>query len=219
VVNDIPLLFEATDPAQFDVIVLVDAPVSLRRTRLRAMRGLSNEDADRMISAQMPAERKRPASQFVIDNSGSQKQLEGQTRTVFRELRRRAAVKALGVKDHPSLLLVAEPKEDPPAFPAVQARYKDAGASVEWVTKPTQFASELERSKPQAMLSTAAAAPAARRAWEESGRPGTLLYLSDDPDPIAVRLDLRPWGGELVALAEEGALGLPPRTDLFASPK
>ena len=49
VVNDIPLLFEVLDPAQFDAVVLVDAGVPLRRTRLRAMRGLSNEEADRMI--------------------------------------------------------------------------------------------------------------------------------------------------------------------------
>src|SRR6266550_2120756 len=62
VVNDIPLLFEALDPAQFDAVVLVDAGVALRRTRLRAMRGLSNDEADRMIAAQMPAERKRATS-------------------------------------------------------------------------------------------------------------------------------------------------------------
>src|SRR5258705_870384 len=36
VINDIPLLFEVLDPAQFDTIVLIDAPVALRRTRLRA---------------------------------------------------------------------------------------------------------------------------------------------------------------------------------------
>src|SRR6266545_7084529 len=56
VVNDIPLLFEALDPTQFDAVVLVDASTALRRTRLRAMRGLSNDEADRMIAAQMPAE-------------------------------------------------------------------------------------------------------------------------------------------------------------------
>src|SRR5438094_6944651 len=71
VVNDIPLLFEVLDPSQFDAVLLVDAGVALRRTRLRAMRGLSNEEADRMIAAQMPAERKRPRSHFVIDNDGS----------------------------------------------------------------------------------------------------------------------------------------------------
>src|SRR5919204_1776399 len=67
VVNDIPLLFEVLDPSQFDTVVLVDAPVPVRRTRLRALRGLSNEDADRMIAAQMPAERKRPQSQYIIE--------------------------------------------------------------------------------------------------------------------------------------------------------
>ena len=49
------------------------------------------------------------------------------------------------------------------------------------------------------------------------GRPGKLLYLSEDPDPIAVRLDLRPWGkGRVaVALTEEGGTGLAPRADVW----
>src|SRR5258707_2057655 len=71
VVNDIPLLFEVLDPAQFDAVVLVDAPIALRRTRLRALRGLSNQEADRMIAAQMSAQRKQPQSQHVIDNAGT----------------------------------------------------------------------------------------------------------------------------------------------------
>src|SRR5205823_10252571 len=62
------------DPAQFDAVVLVDAGVALRRTRLRAMRGLSNDEADRMIAAQMPAERKRAKSDVVIENEGSLEQ-------------------------------------------------------------------------------------------------------------------------------------------------
>ncbi len=95
VVNDIPLLFEALDPTQFDAVVLVDASVALRRTRLRAMRGLSNDEADRMIAAQMPAERKRAKSDLVIENEGSLEQLERQARAAFDELRHRAAVAAL----------------------------------------------------------------------------------------------------------------------------
>jgi dephospho-CoA kinase len=90
VVQDIPLLFEILDPAAFDAIVLVDAPVAVRRTRLRALRGIGNEEADRMIAAQMPAERKRARSQFVIDNDGTQKDLEAKARAVFKELRQRA---------------------------------------------------------------------------------------------------------------------------------
>src|SRR3989442_712214 len=106
VVNDIPLLFEVLDPGQFDLVVLVDAAVPLRRTRLRAMRGLSNEAAP--------------------------------TAAVFVE-----------------------------------------------------------------------------RAWQRAGRPGVLVLLSDDPDPVAVRLDLRPWGYERLRLAEPGAAGVAPRPDLF----
>jgi dephospho-CoA kinase len=87
VVNDIPLLFEAADPAQFDAVILVDAPEALRRTRLRALRGLSNEEADRMLAAQMPAERKRARSQYVIENTGSLKELERAAKAVFAKLR------------------------------------------------------------------------------------------------------------------------------------
>jgi dephospho-CoA kinase len=71
-VNDIPLLFETMDPAAFDRVILVDAPVAVRRARLRLLRGLSNEDADRMIAAQMPAERKRSRSDVVIDNDDTE---------------------------------------------------------------------------------------------------------------------------------------------------
>jgi len=90
VVNDIPLLFEVLDPQQFDVVVLVDAPAALRRTRLRTSRGLSGEEADRMIAAQMPAERKRGRSAFVIDNAGTEQELERAAKAVYKELRRLA---------------------------------------------------------------------------------------------------------------------------------
>src|SRR5213593_484216 len=112
VVNDIPLLFEVLDPAQFDAVVLVDAPVALRRTRLRALRGLSNEEADRMIAAQMPAERKRPHSQYVIENAGTLGDLEKDAKRVFAELRKRAA--RAGVRDEApgqTLILAADAKD------------------------------------------------------------------------------------------------------------
>ncbi|HEY6809313.1 MAG TPA: dephospho-CoA kinase [Gemmatimonadales bacterium] len=95
VINDIPLLFEALDPVQFDTIVLVDAPPALRRTRLRAMRGLSNDEADRMLASQMPSARKRSRSEYVIENDGDLQTLERRAREVFQELRRRATAKPL----------------------------------------------------------------------------------------------------------------------------
>ncbi len=216
VVSDIPLLFEALDPAQFDVVVLVDAPVAVRRARLRIIRGLSNEDADRMIAAQMPAERKRPRCHFVIDNDGSLLELESKARTVFEELRRRAATAALG---HPaqSLVLAARAGEDSPALRAIAARYADAGLAVRRVSgSPVGLRRALGRAgtRPDAIVATAQVAAAAQEAWEKSGRPGVLVILSEDPDPVAVRLDLRPWGGNHVRLTEPGAAGLPPRADL-----
>src|SRR3989440_2166742 len=134
VVNDIPLLFEVLDPAQFDAVVLVDASVALRRTRLRATRGLSDEEADRMIAAQMPVERKRAQSHFTIENERSLKTLERKARSVFDELRRHAAAAALG-RPARALLLVA-PSSDAkhPALTAIGARYGDAGLAVRPVT-------------------------------------------------------------------------------------
>jgi len=60
-----------------------------------------------------------------------------------------------------------------------------------------------------------AAGPDVQAAWEHAGRPGVLALLSDDPDPVAVRLDLRPWGHDRLKLAEPDAAGLAPRPDLF----
>jgi dephospho-CoA kinase len=71
VVSDIPLLFEVLDPAQFDVVVLVDAPPAVRRERLIRERGLLPDEADRLLAAQLPSGPKRARSHIVIDNEGS----------------------------------------------------------------------------------------------------------------------------------------------------
>lgn len=76
VVSDIPLLFEAADPSAFDAIVLIDAPEPIRRTRLIADRGLSDEEAERMMAWQQPSGPKRSRSTFVIDNDGDLAALE-----------------------------------------------------------------------------------------------------------------------------------------------
>jgi hypothetical protein len=199
-------------------VVLVDAGLALRRTRLRTMRGLSSDQADRMIAAQMPAERKRGKSHFVIENDGSLRQLERQARSVFEELRRRAAVAALG-RPARTLLLVAAEASEHPALNAIAARYTDAGLAVRRVTgNVPAIGKTLDRAEhPDAIVATAAAAPAAEQAWARAGRPGLLVALSGDPDPVAVRLDLRPWGYERLRLVEPGAVGLAPRADLFPS--
>jgi dephospho-CoA kinase len=74
VVSDIPLLFEVLDPSSFDLVVLVEAPNSLRRKRL-LNRGLSNKEAERMMMAQIPSEQKRVHVDIVIDNRGTLREL------------------------------------------------------------------------------------------------------------------------------------------------
>lgn len=75
VISDIPLLFEVGLEAEFDGVIVVDAPVAVRLARLMANRALSETDASAMIEAQWPAERKRAGATWVIDNDGSREQL------------------------------------------------------------------------------------------------------------------------------------------------
>jgi dephospho-CoA kinase len=91
IVADIPLLFEAADPAEFDAVVLVDAPEATRLHRLVTMRGLPKEDAERLMAVQLPSATKRPRSQFVIDNDSDRAHLERRARDVWLALEERAA--------------------------------------------------------------------------------------------------------------------------------
>jgi len=91
VVTDIPLLFEADDPAAYDAVVLVDAPPAVRRDRIVRERGLAPEEADRLLAAQLPAGAKRARSDFIIENDGDYAVLERAAREVWHALEARAA--------------------------------------------------------------------------------------------------------------------------------
>lgn len=92
VINDIPLLFEAADPAQFDVVVLVDAPEPIRHERLLTHRGLSPDEAGRMLRAQIPADLKRARADIIIDNAGTLDELDAAAHRAWQSLRQRAAL-------------------------------------------------------------------------------------------------------------------------------
>lgn len=99
IVHDIPLLFEALDPAQFDVVILVDAPAAVRHARLIDNRGLAPDEADRLMATQIPSEHKRTQSHLVIDNTGTLADLEVAAREAWGILLRRASE---GEKPDPS---------------------------------------------------------------------------------------------------------------------
>lgn len=94
VVQDIPLLFERGIVDQFDRIVLVDAPRPLRLDRLMRERGLTETDAMDMITAQMPAELKRARADYIIENTGTVRELEERVSEVWHALEREAASQA-----------------------------------------------------------------------------------------------------------------------------
>jgi dephospho-CoA kinase len=89
-VADIPLLFETGLVQEFDVVVLVDAPEAERHRRLVEDRGLDPEEAERLISSQMPAALKRAGAHLLIENAGSREELETRALDAWRELERRA---------------------------------------------------------------------------------------------------------------------------------
>ena len=86
VVSDIPLLFEVGLEHAFDGVILVDAPPALRLARLLRDRGLGEADAQAMIDAQWPSERKRAGATWVIDNDGSREQLAMRVADLWRAM-------------------------------------------------------------------------------------------------------------------------------------
>jgi dephospho-CoA kinase len=91
VVHAIPLLFETGLDELFDVIVVVDAPESVRRDRLVATRGLAAAEAEAMIRAQMSAGIKRSRAHHIIENTGSLEELRGRAFDVWKAIQERAA--------------------------------------------------------------------------------------------------------------------------------
>ena len=82
----IPLLFERHLAEDFDTIILVDAPRSIRLERIVRDRGLDEAEAMKMIASQMPADLKRARADFVIENAGSREELEGEVDRVWQEI-------------------------------------------------------------------------------------------------------------------------------------
>lgn len=68
VIGVVPLLYETGMDGDFDVVLLIDAPLEQRIQRLVGKRGLPVDEARAIAAAQMPAEEKRARADFIIDN-------------------------------------------------------------------------------------------------------------------------------------------------------
>lgn len=84
---EIPLLFEAGIEGDVNVVVLVDTPPEVRRRRAMETRGLSAEEVDAMMAAQMSADLKRQRADFVIENGGTREELAERAGEVLARIR------------------------------------------------------------------------------------------------------------------------------------
>ena len=82
-VLEIPLLFEKDLRAEFDSVVTVDAPQSIRRARVVSSRGITPDEFLAMEAAQWPAGRKRVSADRVIWNPGDRQALDLDARRVW----------------------------------------------------------------------------------------------------------------------------------------
>jgi dephospho-CoA kinase len=87
VVAEIPLLFETGRAADFDVVVLVDAPSDVRLERLLRLRDLPEERARALMAAQMDPGAKRARADRVLDNDGDLASLRTSALALLDELR------------------------------------------------------------------------------------------------------------------------------------
>lgn len=93
VVLDIPLLFESrvagrggASALPFDATVLVHAPRELQIERTVARDGVSREEVERRLAAQLPIDEKRALADHVIDNASTREDTERQVRALFERL-------------------------------------------------------------------------------------------------------------------------------------
>lgn len=86
-VADIPLLYETRREKEFDKVIVAAAPREVQIARVVARDGLSREDAERRLAAQLPIDEKVRRADFVIDTNGDYERTDEQVAGVLRELR------------------------------------------------------------------------------------------------------------------------------------
>jgi dephospho-CoA kinase len=88
VIGVVPLLYETGMEGDFDLVVLVDAPLEVRVGRLVEKRGLAAAEARALVAAQMPAEEKRARAAFIIDNDSDLTTLERRAWETWKQIER-----------------------------------------------------------------------------------------------------------------------------------
>lgn len=80
---DTPLLFEAGLNLHCDAVVFVESPQELRQKRVMEARGWSPQQLAERENLQMPLDRKREISDYVVVNTADESYARGQVREVL----------------------------------------------------------------------------------------------------------------------------------------
>lgn len=86
VVYEAPLLFEAKSDKRMDAVICVTADDEVRVKRTMARDDVSRDAALALLHSQMPQAEKMGLSDFVIENNGSQVELEKNVREIFERI-------------------------------------------------------------------------------------------------------------------------------------
>lgn len=76
VVQDIPLLVETGQSTSFHLVLVIDAPEEVRVRRMVEDRGMKEADARSRIAAQATPDERNTAADVVLDNTGTQEELQ-----------------------------------------------------------------------------------------------------------------------------------------------
>lgn len=90
VIYDMPLLVDLGLHRDMDLTVVVDVDPEERVRRLAASRGIAETDARARIARQIPDVQRLAAADVVIDNNGSERELETQVAALAKRLRAEA---------------------------------------------------------------------------------------------------------------------------------
>ncbi|HEU4381938.1 MAG TPA: dephospho-CoA kinase [Anaeromyxobacteraceae bacterium] len=86
-VHEVPLLYERGPDRELDCVVVVWAPVEAQRARLAARDGLSPQQVEARLAAQMPVDEKARRADVVVENDGDLESLRAKARSLLRDLR------------------------------------------------------------------------------------------------------------------------------------
>jgi dephospho-CoA kinase len=100
-VVDAALMVETGSYARYDRVIVVHCAPAQQRARLKKRDGLSTEEAERRIAAQMPIEKKIAYGDELVDTSDTLEETLARTDAVLRKLRAAAGANAPRSPDAP----------------------------------------------------------------------------------------------------------------------